>query len=259
MLVGGLIVCGVALGATVFVASGGGGDFFGGTPTSSSGRGPSGGAVTHQSPPSGESGAHKLPPGTQVTSVVHFDGREVAAGADFPGGGSAVLPNCDPGCNPIVWTSVKGSEWTATWGTLAHGSAAGEQLVVGPDELLLFNGDEGTALWYSTDAVTWQQISLPPAMTALVVRAAVWGHDRFVAILNNKYAGGANMAYGETDTVWTSSDGTAWNVDSVPGLPAAFNSLRVESTGFRLAGHLRQTGASVTWKSSDGITWTTIR
>ena len=78
-----------------------------------------------------------------------------------------------------------------------------------------------------------------------------------MAILNNKYAGGANTAYGESDTVWTSSDGSAWNLDSVPGSPAAFKSLRVESTGFRLAGLLRQTGASVTWNSSDGITWTT--
>lgn len=203
-------------------------------------------------------GGQKLPPGAQVTSVVRFDGREVAAGADFPGGGSAVLPTCYRDCNPIVWASVKGSEWTATWGTVSHGSIAGEQLVTGPDELLLFNGDESTALWYSSDAVTWQQVPLPPGMTALAVRAAVWGHGRFVAILNNKYAGGPNTAYGESDTVWTSTDGTAWTLDSVHGLPAAFNSLTVDQTGFRIAGVLRQTRAPVVWTSSDGVTWTTI-
>ena len=202
-------------------------------------------------------GGHKLPPGAQVTSVVSFDGREVAAGADIPGGGSAVLPICYSGCNPIVWTSVNRSEWTATWGTVARGSIPGEQFVVGPDRLLLFNADEGTALWYSTDAVTWQQVPLPPAMTALVVRGAVWGHGRFVAILNNKYAGGPNTAYGESDTVWTSTDGATWTLDSVPVAPAAFNSLTVDPTGFRIAGVFRQSGRSVTWTSSDGVRWTT--
>ena len=60
-------------------------------------------------------GSQKLPPGALITSVVRFGGREVAAGDDFPAGGPAVLPTCYPdGCNPIVWTSLNGSNWTAT-------------------------------------------------------------------------------------------------------------------------------------------------
>ena len=259
MLVVGLIVLGVtAVALTIFLSAGGGGLFLGVRTTGLNGKGPSGGSLAHESRPPGQSGGPKLPPGAQVTSMVQFDDREVAAGADFPGGGSAVLPGCRPGCNPIVWTSVKGGEWTATWGTLSQGSAAGEQLVVGPHELLLFNADEGTALWYSTDAVTWHQVSLPSAMTAQVVRAVVWGHGHFVAILNNKYAGGPNTSYGESDTVWSSTAGTVWSLDSVSGSSAVFNSLVVVRTGFRIAGDLRQTGASIVWASSDGVTWKAV-
>ena len=129
--------------------------------------------------------------------------------------------------------------------------------MVGPAQLLLFLGDESTALWYSTDGVTWQQVPLSPAMTALVIRGAVWGHGRFVTILNNKYAGGPNTAYGESDTVWASTNGITWTQDSIPGQQAAFSSLGVDPSGFRIAGVFGQARASVIWTSSDGVTWTT--
>lgn len=203
-------------------------------------------------------GGQKLPPGAGVTSVVHFQGQEVAAGIDIPAGASAVLPGCaENGCNPMVWTSTSGTTWTAAWGnnTAVPGSIPGTRLVVGAARVLLFDGDEATRLWYSTDAVTWDQVALPETMAALVVEGAVFGHGRFVAIFNNKYAGGPNAVYGESDTVWTSRNGMTWTPASVAGPPAAFESLTVMPTGFRITGLLRRNGDSAAWTSSDGITW----
>src|SRR5580658_1321201 len=135
-------------------------------------------------------GGQKLPAGAVVTSVVHFGGQEVAAGADISAGHAPVLPICaDNGCNPTVWTSQNGRQWTAAWGNSGvTGSIPGEELVSGPGTLLLFLNDEGTRLWSTTDAVTWHQVVLPKTMSALDVTRVSFGHGRFVAILNNKYA-----------------------------------------------------------------------
>lgn len=201
-------------------------------------------------------GGQQLPPGAQITSVVRYQSKEVAAGVDFPGGSAPALPACaERGCSPIVWTSADGTRWSATWGTAANGSIPGEQLVVGPNILLLFDADESTSLWDSTDAVTWNRVALPGTMAGLVVRDAVFAHGRFVAILNNKFAGGPVTAYGESDAVWSSGDGTTWQLGSVPGPPAAFQSLTVVPTGFRIVGVLRPGGTSAAWTSPDGVTW----
>lgn len=197
-----------------------------------------------------------LPPGAQVTSVIRYRNEDVAAGDDFPAGSTPVLPVCArQGCNPVVWTSTDGAHWSATWGAKAGGSIAGETLVASPDTLLLFNADESTNLWESTDAVTWRHFALPPAFAALVVRDVVYGHGRFVAILNNKYAGGPVTAYGESDTVWTSTNGATWTQDPVPGAAAIFQSVSVEPTGFQISGVFRQGEGRATWTSTDGISW----
>jgi hypothetical protein len=207
-------------------------------------------------------GGQRLPPGSVVASVVHFLGREVAAGADISAGHVPVLPICAVnGCNPIVWTSPNGRQWTAAWGnTGVTGSIPGEELVNGAGTLLLFLNDEGTRLWSTTDASSWHQVVLPETMTALDVTHVVFGHGRFVAILNNKYAGGPNTAYGESDAVWSSRNGVTWTAASVVGPPAAFESLTVTPNGFRITGVLRQSGSlrrSTAWTSSDGISWAT--
>lgn len=208
-------------------------------------------------PPSTLPGGEVLPEGALVVSVVQFQGEEVAAGADFPGGGIPVLSTCAGlGCNPVVWTSSNGHQWTAVWGAIPNGSISGEQLVVGANNLLLFLADESTWLWSSTDAKDWTSVVLPQAMAALLVRKAVWGHGRFVAILSNKYAGGPVDIYGPGDTVWTSTDGTTWIQDSVPGPPAVFQSLSVDSSGFQITGAIHQSRAPTTWTSYDGVQWT---
>jgi hypothetical protein len=144
-------------------------------------------------------GGQKLPPGAFVAAATRFDGKWVAAGDDLPNGGTPVLDACAPeGCNPVVWTSSNGIRWTATWGASPTGSFPGEMLLDGQGTLLLFDVDEATRLWSSSNGVSWQEVSLPASMGALGVRDAVFAHGRYEAMLNNKYAGGPNTATANT-------------------------------------------------------------
>lgn len=125
-------------------------------------------------------GGEGLPQGAQVTSVVQYQGKWVAAGADFPGGAKPVASTCATrGCNPVVWTSPNRSQWTAVWECTANGSIPGDQLVVGSGKLLLFLSDEATHLWSTTDAIDWTPVDVPEAMMALPVTKAVYGNGRF--------------------------------------------------------------------------------
>lgn len=199
-------------------------------------------------------GAQSLPTGAQITTVVQFHGHYVAAGAFFSGSAESPSVCSTSGCNPMVWTSTNEKQWTRAWGSAASGSIAAEQLIVAQNALLLFNGDEGTKAWRSTNGLNWTAIQLPADMAGLVVRGAVWGHGRFVAILNNKFAGGLDTAYGENDTIWTSTNGLMWTQDAVAGSPLRFASLRVDATGFTVRGTAN--GSPTEWKSPGGIAWT---
>lgn len=135
--------------------------------------------------------------------MVQFQGQYVAAGSYFPGNKASVLANCSAGCNPEVWTSASGGQWTPTWGvTGPTGSITGEQLVTTTMGLFLFNDDEGTRLWRSTDAINWQQVQLPAAMAASDIRMVEWGQNRLVAALFNKYS--------SSEELWTSTNGPTW-------------------------------------------------
>jgi hypothetical protein len=201
-------------------------------------------------------GGQKLPPGALVAAATRFDGKWVAAGEDVPAGATPVLEACAPnGCNPVVWTSTNGTRWTATWGASATGSIPGELLLKGRGTLLLFDDDEATRLWSSSNGVSWQEVTLPASMGALGVSYAAFGHGPYEATLNNKYAGGPNTVYGQSDTVWTSVNGRTWIHDMVPGPPADFESISVTRSGFRLTGVLHHGGNSAVWTSGNGISW----
>jgi hypothetical protein len=196
-----------------------------------------------------------LPSGAQISSVVQFQGRYVAAGSYFPGRGPSTLPICSTdGCNPVVWTSTNGHAWTATWESVAQGSITGEQLIVTSTGLLLFNGDEGTALWHSGDGVTWNKVPLPAAIHALPVIGAVWGHGHVVAIFNNKFAGGPDTAYGESDTVWISPDGVTWH-QGILGEAAVLRAVAVTPTGYLIGGETWTTEHPTVWASVNGTHW----
>ena len=202
------------------------------------------------------SGGGQLPAGAELTAVVQFDGRFVAAGAYF--GSGPDLPaalGCPVGCNPTVWTSSNGASWSPVFANPASGGIAAERLLVTPVGLLLFNTDEGTAMWRSSNGASWHRASIAPAMAALGLAGAAWGHGRVVAIFNNKYVGTGETAYGEADTIWTSTGGGTWHQDNVPGGPA-FSSLTSTANGFVAAGTSRTTGQPALWRSSNGLTWT---
>ncbi|HUC04494.1 MAG TPA: hypothetical protein VL961_03795 [Acidimicrobiales bacterium] len=119
----------------------------------------------------------------------------------------------------------------------------------------LFDDDEGTRLWASTNGIGWRQIALPHPMTALDVTAVVFGHGRFEAVLDNRYAGGPNTAYGESDQVWSSRGGSRWRQGGVPGSTARFDFLAATSRGFVLGGTLRPNGAPTKWVTENGTAW----
>jgi hypothetical protein len=199
-------------------------------------------------------GGQKLPPGALVAAVTRFDGRWVAAGEDA--GAAPLLSACVPnGCNPVVWTSTNGKRWTEMWGASPTGSIPGELLLKGRGTLLLFDDDEATRLWFSANGVSWQEVKLPVSMGALGVSDAAFGHGRYEATFNNKYAGGRNTDYGQSDTVWTSVDGETWSHDAVPGPPAEFESISVTRSGFRLTGVFLHGETSVVWTSVNGVSW----
>lgn len=200
----------------------------------------------------------QLPPGAELTSVVSFDRRFVAAGAYF--GSVPALPaalGCPIGCNPTVWTSSDGHRWSPVFAEPAMGGLAGESLVVTPVGLFLFNDDEGTAMWRSANGSSWERAQLPVGMEALGVAGAAWANGRLVAIFSNKYAGSADRAYGEADTIWSSPNGVTWRQDEVPGAPA-FSSLTASSGEFLAGGTSRRTGKPEVWLSPNGLTWATF-
>lgn len=201
-------------------------------------------------------GGQQLPVGANVTSVAEFQGRFVAAGSYFPGDDPSAPANCATGCNPVVWTTTNKSRWSVTWTNPASGSITGEEIVTSPTALLLFNDDEGTALWRSTDTVNWEKVPLPADMAAFDISKAEWSRNRFVTILRNKFTEGPNTVYGKSDAIWTSTDGITWERDLLSGPPATFESLSADATGFVIRGSLRQTGVQTVWTSSDGIAWT---
>jgi hypothetical protein len=206
------------------------------------------------SAPKGFPGVQSLPSGAQVTAVVQFHGHYVAAGAFFPGRAGSLSVCSSFACNPMVWTSTNGKQWTSAWGSAPSGSIANAYLAVAPNTLLLLNGDEGTNAWLSTNGLDWSRVSLPSDMAGLVVRGVVWGDGRFVAIFNNKFAGGLDTAYGESDTIWTSTNGLLWTQDEVAGSPLRFTSLSVDATGFTVQGTAN--GSPTEWTSPNGIAWT---
>lgn len=214
--------------------------------------------ATIANPASSLPDGQRLPGGAVVTASVRFDGKWVAAGADISAGAMPVLKSCAPnGCNPVVWTSTNGKRWAAKWGAVPTGSIPGELMVSGSGSLLLFDDDEGTRLWITPNAVRWDEVSLPASMNALDVLDVVYGRSRFVAMFNNKFAGGANTTYGNSDEIWTSADGRRWIQANVPGSELRLSSLTVGPAGFLLAGS-DNAHSSVVWKSGSGTTWKVV-
>jgi len=205
-----------------------------------------------------ELAAAGLPRGSQVDSVVGYDGALYAAGSYFSGPGP-VASGYPRGGLPIVWRSTSdGRHWTLAWqsGGIVLGSGGFAKLVATPHDLFLFEGDTaGTALWRSSDGTGFERQPLPPVMADLEVVGAVSGHGRLVAIQANKYAGGPVHAYGSADAAWSSVDGTSWRRGTLQGAPI-LRSLVVTPSGFVAGGESAATQTTTVWTSANGLAWT---
>jgi len=242
----------VAIGSLVFVLSGGSSQ----KPPSIGSHAfpPAPAVIAHWTPLNTATGG--LPPGAQINSLVKFDGNVVAAGQYLSGAGP-VAPGYPSAAGPVVWSSPDGTTWTKVWdaGGVVLGTGTGMTLVRAPGRLLLFNGGTaGSALWSSTDAVHWTRVGLPDAMAALAVGGAIWGHGLYVVLLSNKFIGGPVTAFGDSDTVWTSSDGTHWQLSAL-GPPAYLGSIVSTTTGFLIGGQVLGTSKAMTWSSNDATHW----
>jgi hypothetical protein len=158
----------------------------------------------------------------------------------------------------VVWTSLDGSTWNEALnpGGVVLGTGTGQQLVSTPSGLLLFDeGTGGTALWRSTNLTSWERVTLPTTMTALPLAAVSWGHRMFVAVLSNRFAGGPVTAYGESDSVWISSDGLSWRDVDLHFGPVHLSALTSTRIGFLLGGEFRHYNRPAVLVSTDAEHW----
>jgi len=209
--------------------------------------------------PSDPSGG-SLPLGAQITDVVSFRGHVLASGLFFPPCTSPGEPACTPAekvLEPVVWSSAAKGKWNEAWNSdgVTLGTGTVQHLVVTPDGVLLFDSGMATALWRSTNGVTFTRVNLPPAMEALSVSDATWGHGLTVAILSNRFAGGPDKVYGQSDTVWTSANGSTWTQSPLSQV-AVLAAVTTTSSGFLMGGQTKSTKRPTVWTSADGMQWT---
>jgi hypothetical protein len=203
-----------------------------------------------------------LPVGAVINTVTRFQNHVVAAGLFLPHCASEFPQRlCTPGAmarEPVVWTSSDGNTWSEAWksGGVVLGTGTSQQLVATPSALLLFDeGTGGTALWRSTDLTSWKRVSLPATMTALPLGAVTWGHGMFVAVLSNRFAGGPVTAYGDSDSVWISSDGLSWHEVDLHFGSVVLSAVTSTRTGFLLGGEFRPYNRATVLVSTDGENW----
>jgi hypothetical protein len=196
-----------------------------------------------------------LPPGAIVTSVTRWHGHLLTAG-DLETTSRVGQAGCDGSCNPVVWVAAAG-RWRVSFATRATASDVPDELVAVNGELLLFDSAQTTQLWRSSNGRAWRKVRLPDSMMAMGITEVVSNGHRVVVVLQNKFAGGRQSKYGESDPVWTSTDGIQWKKGSVPDKPS-FTSLTTASDGFLASGTSRATGSGLVWRSTNGLTWSAV-
>jgi hypothetical protein len=148
----------------------------------------------------------KILPGSTLIRSIRLGSTTLVAGAMFGQAAQRAGPRCASGCNPVVWESV-GSGWRVALEVPARGRITDERLLAAPFGVLLFNSDEGTALWRSHDGHTWVAQPLPGSMASGVLTSAVL-HGRRVEVriesLRRAHSGHA---------MWVTTDGRSWKRD----------------------------------------------
>jgi hypothetical protein len=190
-----------------------------------------------------------ITPDAQITTVIRWHGELIAAGE----GGVPGLPCRAFACNPMVWVAHDG-HWHAVFAAPEEGSLANADLVATDHGLLLFQSQEGTHAWRSTNGRVWRSVSLPADVAGTSMTEAVSNGHRVVAIVGNRFAGGPDTAYDESDFVMSSADGVHWTLGSAPDRPQ-FYSLTTAPGGFLAAGASRASGHQLVWSSANGRVW----
>lgn len=197
-------------------------------------------------------GGDYIAPGAQVTSVIRWRGRLIAAG-DRPGTG---LLGCYGFCNPVVWSDVN-RRWTVTYAAVAEGGLANERLVPVGRTLLLWQSQEGNQVFRSANGRSWRRVTLPGQMPALPMQSVASDGTRLVAVLDNRYAGGPDRAYGELNPVWTTTDGIHWRRGLNPRNISFYDVSADPAGGFVATGSSAQSRHWFVLLSVDGRVWST--
>jgi hypothetical protein len=196
----------------------------------------------------------------EVGAVTEFHGRLILAGWGF-GQSPPTGLGCSILCNPVVWVHGARGRWRAVFATQAWGGLAGERFSIAGGRLLMFNSQQGTRLWESSDGLVWRAVRLPAEMEMAMDGLGSDGGvastgSRVVAVFNNQYVGTPMRAWGESDFVWTSTDGIQWHHDAdATHSEPQFDSLSTAPHGFVATSTSRVNGRSIIWFSRNGLSW----
>lgn len=211
-----------------------------------------------------------------ITSSISWHGRVIAAGTVRPPDCRVVVGiACGSGAIPAVWSSTPSGGWTRAW-TAPAAQLSTRKLSAGhpvpsaqPVQMLLDGGQklyllssatldgsipavglpDTLEMWESSDATTWNQLSLPRTLAGSPIASAIYGHDKLVLLTGSHLAA----------TVWISSNGTAWqrSSDGLQSLSPGGGTLAVTPTGYSLGLRTKDPQDLPTvWDSPDGTHWT---
>jgi hypothetical protein len=146
---------------------------------------------------------------------------------------------------PTLWTSVDGAEWEPH--PIAEAGSA-RHIAVSPDGVIVVAGklpgeDGPPVIWRSTDALTWEAITLPGVAAGPTALPALESTPvGFVLTLVTRAADAS------AGSAWVSTDGTSWS----EALVVPEGSLSAVGT---IGPEALLVGPGGTWRSPDGTTW----
>ena len=178
---------------------------------------------------------------------------------DVTAGGPGLVAVGEAGGDAAVWTSPDGYTWSRIRLTFAdHGDSAIKSVTRGGPGLVAvgYSGQNldaifveefsegGSAVWTSTDGLTWSRIDLLDEPAGGMEYVTTWGPGLI-----------AHAAARDSSGVWTSADGISWQ--QIP----VFNDVEDGGPGLVIAGGPGLVGVGGGWEagyastSPDGTTW----
>ncbi len=192
------------------------------------------------------------------------DGGSVRAVADAPGGGLVAVGSA--GWNGSVWLSADGITWARVSDVPPIGDeeAAGLGLVGAGPTGLIASGGFGcrfceaylSPVWLSETGTTWRETDRVPGFILDIAS----GGPGLIAVGTN-----AGLSIFNGPVAWSSPDGETWSLGpTVPGPDSSgMLDLQAWEGGWLAVGAAsgavgQDAGQGLTWRSTDGIVWTTV-